>query len=346
MYELEEFCQIVQQDLNDVSGANAPMLKRGQYGFIDALVSETNTSGVEQIQVDPGNGKIRQVQLEYIKPGDRSETVDTPGDACEPGDEVDTNHVQVPVEKYRAVKITFTRAQFRKFCDAPSTHRAKVVSSKLDGLTDAINRDLLALYATKYGGFINGGTGPKDVNLVNRTNNIPQANYDGEIVMMEDMADLGITQKPIVVGSNIWSQYSRLQGVGCCNDFGTDVSELGDFMFYRDRAVNEVIPAGVATKSTGVVFAPGAVQLLHYIENAGEFTMSDKHLVLGTYTDPFTGITYDMEVQFDRCDKVWVITLSLHYDLFTHPLDAYNATDDRFGSNSTFLYNAVSTVTP
>ena len=60
-------CECIQQALNNVAGKNAPALRRDKVGIISFLRSPENMSGVEQLQLDPGNGKRKCVEMNWIQ---------------------------------------------------------------------------------------------------------------------------------------------------------------------------------------------------------------------------------------------------------------------------------------
>lgn len=344
--ELEDFCQTVQQDLVDLAGSNYPAMKREPTGLLDAVRSESNRSGFSQNYItDGGDGKLKQVLIEWIKPIPVSTTVTTMQDICEAGTEEPVFRDVKTLTGFASTRvIEFSDAELRKLCDAPSEHRAKVISAHMSGLFRKVNQICIAKYNTGVGGFIGGVAAGKNVEFLHYDGITEAAKPDGEIVMMEDMQNLGVTGKPLVVGSGIISRYSKLAQIGCCNDYGQDVSDLsGAYDFYRDRDVDIVL----GTSENVFAFAPGAVQLATYNMFRGDFRKVVPNVyVHDTITDPVQGITVDVKMKYDDCAHVWRMAYFLHFDLFLLTNDMFYNADERDGVNYAFKYKAVRTVTP
>lgn len=339
--DVADFCATLQQDLADLAGANYKAMAREQTGYLDSLVSADNRAGFSQeLQLDGGDGKNKQVIVRYIQPGVYSETADTSVNICtDAGEEVtETRKVEDVTRFKRSPTLTFTNAALRDLCDAPSEYRAKVLATRMSALFRSINRDLIALANAAAGIHLGGDATATDLNLI--VNNVAgggqiQADYTGEVDLLEEMADLGV-MNPIVVGAGNLSRYSRLQGIGCCNDYGQAVDQFGAFQFYRDRDVPSVIGAA----NNFLAYAPGACQLVTWNANKGEFAMNHEHFAHTTLVDPVTGLELDFEMNYDNCDKVWKIGLSLNYDLFTLPVDMFKDADERDQINYLWKFNA------
>lgn len=338
--DVADFCATLQQDLSDLAGSNYPAMQREQTGFFDALTSERNRAGYSQeLAVDAGDGKDKQVIIRYIRPGTYDETSTEATNICTDAGEVVTENRSIEsVTKFRRSPVlTFNKEQMRKFCDAPSEYRAKVISSRMSALIRSINRDLIAEANANAGNHLSTGDAlPIDLQML-LTNDAGQkiADYTGEMEMLEQLADLGVSN-PFVVGSGFLSQYARLQDIGCCNDYGQDISQVGNFSFYRDRDVPSVIGAA----QNFLAFLPGAAHLVTHNENKGEFAAIHEHYAETTMVDPVSNIELDFEFNYDRCDKVWKLFFFLNFDLFTLPADMYKPTDERDGVNFLWKYNA------
>jgi len=340
--DVADFCATLQQDLADLAGNNYKAMAREATGFFDSLVSPDNRAGFSQeLQLDGGDGKNKQVIVRYIQPGVYSEAGTSATNICtDDGEEVTETRTIEDITRFRRSPIlTFTNAAMRDLCDAPSEYRAKVLATRMSALVRSINRDLIGLANAAAGTHLGGDALAKDVNLIQAsgTGQI-SADYTGEVDLLEEMADLGV-MNPIVVGAGNLAKYARLQGIGCCNDYGQDLSQVGDFSFYRDRDV----PSVIASANNFLAYAPGAVQLVTWNANKGEFAMNHDHFAHTTMIDPVTGIEFDFEMNYDRCDKVWKIGLSLNYDLFTLPVNMFKDADERDAINYLWLFNGTET---
>ena len=338
--DLAEVCQVVQQDLNNIAGQNAPILKPAQTGFLDAITSGVNTAGVEQIQTDTNDGKYRQVKVEYIKPTLKSEVSDTPSSTCSGGDEKLPEHDLVKVTRYKEIKRRFTEEEFRKFCKGAAHYKAQIMASDSNALFEAINDDLIALNLANVGTFYNGVAAGKDLPLLHETaEGEEKATAEGETFLIEDMNDLSVAGMPIVVGSNIVSRYATYQKIGTANDLGQDINKLKNWMFFRDKAVDVLSPPA-ANKSNMLVFAPGACQLISFNKYVGEFQHSSSFVEKRTLVNPVKDVTLDWNMKYDDCLEQYISVLSLNYDYWVMPQEAFDAADPRFGTNYTFQYLA------
>jgi len=337
--DVADVCNTISQDLANVVGANYGATQRQKTGFLDAVISPDNTAAVpEPIQVDAGDGKIKQVIIRYLQAGLESEVVSAAPDICLAGTPDAFQFETVVPELYSGVKITFTNAEMRKWCGSPAEDRSRIVLTKMNALFVHMNKALIAKANAGVGGFYGGVAAGKQVQMLfTPTGGILQSDPAGEVTVLEDMSDLGIAGAPLVVGAGNLSQYVRYAGIGCCNDYGQDISGTGAFNFYRDQFLGGV----TGNANDFLAFAPGAVQLAGWNANKGEFAVNDGASMETTVIDPVTGIELDLDVTYDKCDKVWVFTFSKTYDLFITPSAVFQEDDPREGVNNLFKYRAL-----
>lgn len=337
--DIAEVCNTISQDLANVVGANYGAAQRQKTGLLDALISPDNTSAVpEPLQVDAGDGKIKQVIVRYLQAGLESEVVDTAPDICLAGTPDAFQFQTVVPAEYAGVKITFTNAEMRKWCGSPAEERSRIILTKMNPLFVHINKALITKANAGVGVFYGGVAAGKQVPMLfQAAGQMLQSDPQGEVTLLEDMSDLGIVGTPLVVGAGKLSQYVRYAGIGCCNDYGQDISGTGGFNFYRDQFLGGV----TGNADDFLAFAPGAVQFIGWTANKGEFAVNDGASMETTIIDPITGIELDMDVTYDKCDKVWVFTISKTYDLFITPTGQFQATDPREGVNNLFKYRAI-----
>ncbi len=335
-----DFCQTVQQDLADIAGRNYGAIQRTPTGFLSAALSDANTSGFPEpymLDMNDGKGK-KQVLIEMIQPSSISTIVTEPGDVCEPGTPKTKTQYLKSITKFAGTSnLTFTKAAMRRFCERPAEWRAKVILSEMDALFRKINQIAIGQYVAGVGGFYGGVAAAKEVQMLENTGAIRQSDPNGEVAIMQDFQDLGYTMQPILVGAGNLDTYTKLANIGCCNAYGQDIGDTaGSFAYYRDRDVDAVI----GDDNNVLAFTPGAVQFVSWNENEGDFAMEHEHFAETTIVDPITGLTLDMEMNYDRCTKTWVILFFLNFDLFTLPLTMFPDLDERDGTNGTFHYVA------
>lgn len=343
--ELAKLCNTVQQRLRVLAGSNYPALKREPTGMLDAVNSPQNRAGFEQRYLtDGGDGKKKTVVIEWAQPVPVSTTVTTEQDVCAGGVEEPRFLDTVELTAYAGTRVMlFTEDELREYCEQPSEIQTMRIAQHMSGLLRKINQILIAKYAAGVGGFLNGEAPGEELELLHydADGQTEVAKPDGEIELLEDMADMGVSGRPIVVGSGIISRYSRLANIGCCNDFGQNIQQLSAaYDFYRDRDVDIVMDGD----ENIIAFAPGAVQMATYNKFRGQFKKIVPELFAHTtIVDPVTGIEFDMLWKYDDCNFLWRLHIGLHFDLFQLPLTMFKDADERDGINYSFLYKGVRT---
>lgn len=344
---LEDLCTTMQDRLDNLATSNYPAFKRKPTGMLDAVLSAENRSGFEQrYPVDGGDGKKRQVVIEWAQPVPVSTTVTSEQDVCSGGTEEPRFLDTVELTGYAGTRVMkFTEDELRKYCEQPSEVETMRIAQHISGLFEKVDQVLVTKYASGAGGFLNGGAQYRELEMLHYATDgqTEVAKPDGEIKLLEDMTDMGVSGRPIVVGAGIASRYSRLANIGCCNDLGQDLSALnGAFSFYRDREVDAMLPGS----ENLIVFAPGAVQMATYNKFRGEFRKEVPGLFKHTtMIDPITGLELDVLWKYDDCNFVWRLHIGLHFDLFQMPLTLFKDADERDGINYSWLYKAVRTET-
>lgn len=327
-------CEKVQSSLNQILSGKAPQALRTPLGYLDALVSTQNTAGVEKIPVDAGNGKKKQVRIKFIQRGVSTDITTSTDADCAMDIEKEPFDDTVEVTQYIATKwMGFDQTQMRKLCEPDGVFMESVIRAEIDILCVELNKALLALQAANFGNFIDGTSVAHAVPLLETVKKSPL--YYGESMIMEEFENLGVMQRPIVVGAGNLSHYARQVGIGCCNDAGIALNQAGNMDFFRDRFVQSVIGAN---HFIGLI--PGYVQLLTWNKYVGEYRQETPSFSHTTITDPVTGLTFDMKWKYDDCAEKWVMNLSLNYELFFIPANSFNAADELYGMNGSLHFRA------
>jgi hypothetical protein len=327
-------CEKVQQSLNEILNGKAPSVLRTPIGYLDALISTQNTAGVEKVMVDPGTGKKKQVRIKFIQRGVSSDITTDPDGDCTVDIEKEPFEETVEVTKFIGTKwMGFDQTQMRKLCEPDSMFMEQVIRAEIDTLSVELNKALITEQAANFGNFLGGSSAAVAVPLLETVKKSPL--YYGESLVMESFEDLGIRQRPIVVGAGNLAHYVRQVGIGCCNDEGVNLSQAGNMDFFRDRFVNSILGAN---HFIGLV--PGYVQLLTWNKYVGEYREENATFSHTTITDPVTGLTFDMKWKYDDCAEKYVMRLTLNYELFFIPANSFAATDDYFGFNGSLHFRA------
>lgn len=328
----EGICLPIQQALTETAGSNTPMLKRDRLGYLEALVSRNNLGTVRQVAV-PSDGKRKNVEIIYLPRGLESSVQTTqPTAFCDASDTVDLKSQTVQVQRWRHRKLRLSEDDLRKICfDSDAGFGAQVMLAEMNALLLSVNKDLLAIQATKFGEFADDST-VKNISLLD-TDNKPD--YFAESQLLEEYARISGSGMPMLVGAGDLAHYTRMSNKGCCNMNGIDFSQAGEFAFFYDRNVDTVLDN---SEENYILLAPGAVHFLVWNGNVGQYAFKSERDEAGTIVDPYTGIRFDLDMIFDKCTKRYNITLSLNYDLFHLPADAFSATDELEGVNYTLHF--------
>lgn len=201
-----------------------------------------------------------------------------------------------------------------------------------------MNKQLLTRQNANWGNFISGVNTAKSVQLMTDTTGEPRSIAMAK--MIKEYQDALAVGNPFVFGSGNLDLFMKQKGIACCNaNNGTDISGYDDFDYYKDQFAESIFGA----KEFGLIM-PGAVQLLTRNENIGAYVMENDLFVNDTITDPISGFTFDMDVNYIPCDKVYNVFLRLYYQSVFVNESGYEATDPLFGVNNTFNFVDTSVV--
>ena len=334
---LQGICEKVQSSLIALFGADAPSLTRTKVGYLQALTSPQNMSGMTIMPIDPGNGKIKQVRVKYIQRGTESTTVTAKPSMCSPGDEV------APFEDIKAitnyigsVEMKFNEAEMRKLCEPDSEYMQAVVNANIDKVVRALNKKLITIQSVNFGAFNPAVVGAKSVQLLDAAN-LNRAVYAGEATILADLEYLDVSERPLLIGSGNLSTYARMEKIGCCNAFGQDIGQAGNFDYFQDRFVGGIL----GNANDFICLVPGHVQLLTYNEYVGTYVKENDVFSHGTIVDPVTGLTFDIRWIYTYCNgEFYTMQMGLWYDMYFMPGNAFGYSDELFGYNGSLHYRA------
>lgn len=337
---VQGICEKVQSSLIEILGKKAPSLKRTTVGYLQALKSEQNMSGVEVVPIDPGNGKKKTVRIKYIQRGTEQE-IQTTGSITDCSTTVEREPLEedVTLSNYVGTKgIKFTEDEMRKLCEPDSQWMAAIINSEIDPLVVKLNKLLIASQAANFGGWgAAGGSGVKNVKLLNATNdNAPV--YSGMADIGEDFAANDISDRPILVGAGKLSKFVRQTKIGCCNTYGLNVAQMAsEADFFYDRFVGP----GLGDTDEFIALAPGYVQLLQWNKYVDTYAKENDVFSHGTIMDPWSGLILDMKWHYNDCNDTYALHFGTHWRHYFIPANAFNPQyDDLSGVNFSFNYKA------
>jgi hypothetical protein len=339
----EGLCANVQKSLIEIYKSKTPSQLRTPVGYLEALNSSQNRSNTEVIPVDPGNGKKKQVTIKMMNRGCEDDIITSEPKSCSTSIEKEPFEDTVAVTHYIGTKgIKFNEDEMTKLCEADDAWRASVIQSEINPMMTKLNKSLLALQGSNFGAFVPALTPPatyKTANLLIGPEKRPS--YIAESEIIEDFQNLEASGRPILVGAGNLSHYVRQVGIGCCNDYGIDLNQAGNFDFFRDKHVESILGAN---HFIGLV--PGYVQLLTWNKYVGPYAKQNDTFTHGTIVDPYTGLKLDMKVHYDDCADLWYVQFGLWYELYFLPSKAWAYCDDLAGVNFTQHYLAAAIADP
>lgn len=330
-------CEKVQSSLIAILGKKAPSLHRTQVGYLQALTSPQNMNGMSVVPIDPGNGKLKQVRIKYIQRGTESDLVDVKPTGCTTTLEKEPFEATISITNYKGTKgLKFDEAQMRRLCEPDSEYMAAVINGEIDALVVAIDKELIQIQSTNFGYFPGlGSAAVQSVKMLNAaTDN--SAVPDGEATVLEFLEAMDISEKPLLIGSAKLGRYVRNVGIGCCNDLGQNISQAGNFDFFRDRFVGGIL----GNADDFIALVPGHFQLLTWNEYVGSYAKENDVFSHGTIVDPISGLTFDMKWHYNDCDDFYFVQLGINYDLFVMPANVFAYGDELENVNFSLHFRA------
>lgn len=326
--------------LMSLEGAiHSPLLKRTPTGFLDFLNSPLNNSGREDIPIQVGSKK-KTALIQYLNRSIETQVDETITKNCNAGDYDDFNEVNFDVDKEAEIKWSADETQVAKICQSQGSFFAEIMMAKMDALAQNVNKNSIQDMLGQFGTNLDTGlTSAKQITVFPAATGNPNAtalqDLDHDYTVANQMKGI----KAIIGAGNI-RKYWKTLAAGCCNDGGIDMLELSiqnDASFFTDTQIETYLGA-----NEFMVIEPTTLQLVTYNEYVDDRVKKSEYKANTTITDPRTGLTYDLKLDFDtNCDDKWVWTLRLAYGLFVQPLDAYQVGDTLFGTNGTLRYEAI-----
>ena len=349
------YCPALLIGLEEVAKTNDPQFKLDPIGFAEALQQPQNIS--TQVKgYDVGNGHQVGVRVKYLQRSTEADVQTTA--SCDFGAHKPYKEDTVTISDYVSTKIALDENEVRLYCSDASQlqkmgsttlmhdHVLRVMSS-LNGIRSKFNRNLLTAMANNFDPHPGSPATAKNVTLLGKAATGGTASqapiWDGWNDVMQDYEEAGMNGKPLVIGFGNFNRWNRTLGYACCNDAGVDQSQLpSEYSYFRDLIAPQVWGA-----NNFAVLAPGVVQLITYNKYRGTFVEEGNKFAIqrGVLPDPTVpGLLWDMKLEFDTCEEVYNLTLSLTHGLWTVPNDAFAANDRLYYGGSitgAFRYNAV-----
>lgn len=319
-------CPQVQENLNEQFQHN-PTTVVGPIGGIQLVNSPANTAGSIQTLLNPGGGKIKQVELVY-QPRFTDDSSTSAVINCDGGNEYGetskTYEIDPAVGASRSWTITPSEIAAR--CEADPAWVAKQVQAHMNALARFQNKQLADWLALNAGTFKDGSASKNTRTKLSTGEYVEDLTAD----VIFEMQQLEWSSSPIVLGDGLVNKYMRAMQAGCCElgvDLGTYMAQ-NPLTFMRDGNIGTALGDADSFIALGL----GSVQQLKYNAFGSEIMqMNSPQLIQGLVTDPLTGITYDYLAKYD-CGT-WNFQLKVAFIFAGLPDDVYRGNDPLFGTN-------------
>lgn len=333
-------CEKILSNLsNHTMAANLQSTKRSHLGYLQFLQSPLNKGNIQMIPIQ-NDSKHKQVRILYKQRTVESEVTTSEDGNCTPERYPDYLETTFDVDSVISYNFGLKKREATLVCNGGND---KIIMDEINESFDAMARKLNAALLAKqllnfgynYGNSPASG-GVKSVAALG-TNGAPLASFIQTLYSDYHEKNEYYGNAAIIGGGNVMKYFVTTM-TGCCNQDGADQAAIAAQLGWAPFLDNTI--EGVLGSNQFIMAAPGMIQMVPYLryvgENAGQFGTS----VDTTITDPATGLTYDMKVDYDGCNEAFYVRLTLNYGLWIPPVDTYNPADPLYRTNGSLRYAA------
>lgn len=362
------FCPNLLYHIGQIAGENAPARKMHVAGMLAMLFCCQNSS-VSPLQDQFNGGHRRSMTVAYRRRPILSDVQDEAN--CDVNTQPGRLEWQVPALLHKQYSFHIADDLIRQYCidasamrntGAPPTRvMQEVYELIVEGaniLLKAINRALLTSQATEFGVNTTTGSATGKVININRNGN-DYALDDGIVELLSDVLENEICGEPCIVGGGTFSNYTQARAMTCCNQAGLDIGRAGIPRFFFDKDSQPIWG-----NNTIGMFAPGSVKFITYNKYVGSWagprgtswfsTLPLPVDEFGCADDCLRDLVLDMQLKYNDCpvddgnggtlEPGMQVILSKEFALWTQPDNAFQATDELFGTNGTLKYFVTNTL--
>lgn len=357
------FCPAILYHIDQIAGENAPGRKMHIAGFLAMLFCCQNSS-VSPLNDQYQGGHQRGLTVSYRR---RPVLTDVQTeDNCDINRQPGKLEWNVPVLSHRQSAFHISDDLIRQYCidasamkstGAPAT---SVMSEVYDLIIEtanivlkSINRALVTSMATEFG--VNTTTQSSTGKVININRNGNDYSLDDGIVeLLSDIQHNEICGTPCIVGGGLFNSfYNHAKVITCCNNAGLNIGEAGIPPFYFDKDTQTIWG-----ENTIGMFAPGSVKFISRNKYVGSFagargtsfftTLPLPVNEFGCAQDCLSDLVFDMQIRYNDCpvddgnggtlERGVQVILSKDFALWAQPDNAYQETDELFGTNGMLKY--------
>lgn len=306
--KLADAWKVIDISLNNNNGMRS--MPSPNIGLLQLLVSAANKSAsnvkLGNVQaVEQGNGKVYKVSRRFFPRLSESDATNleycpTAGEVVKPlYDEVEI--------KYKTVsqKIKIDDELMRCIKESRADYQNSYVNEVLRNHINRLGKEVS--YAVANDGFI--GSFVKcdcnDAPVISKS--LPLflstglgINPVGESILDSDRKQAEIEQQMVLVGGTLLDQYRKARAIASGNDNGFDASLLD---ITRSIYYDTNLGSAFGNPNEVIAMAPGALQLITYAKNKGQFTYDFEDQMRTTVVDPWLGIEHDVLMSYVKCNE-------------------------------------------
>lgn len=305
--KLSDAWKIIDLSLNNNSGMRS--MPSPNIGLLQLLVSSGNKAASQvklgNVQaVEQGNGKVYKVSRRFFPRLAESnattlEYCPTSGDVVKPlYDEVEI--------KYKTVsqKIKIDDELMRCIKESRADYQNSYVNEVLRNHINRLGKEVS--YAVANDGFVGnfvkcdcGDPAVVSKSLPLFLSSGLGINPVGESILDSDRKQAEIEQQLVLVGGTLLDQYRKARQIASGNDNGFDASLLD---ITRSIYYDTNLGSAFGNPNEVIAMAPGALQLITYAKNKGQFTYDFEDQMRTTVVDPWLGIEHDVVMSYVKCN--------------------------------------------
>lgn len=305
--------------------------KQGRpYEVLSAVLAarQFNTS-ITETDLQAEAGKKRQLKVNYYAPicednGTGSESI------CDPGTVVEPKQVFFEVSRITSSAVYQLNRDDIRNVDGNysfSDHAKAAINAALPTVRRKLANEVAGLLVANTG-LLPDGNEKKNLPFLDKTNG--NINPLGLWEIERTYRDSGFSNPFIVGGTDVFHWKKAIE-VGGINDDGQNISRMGRSNAYYDNLVND---AFADTDSEHVLtFDPQMLKFVSFNRNAGIFATDLQNIdaidaiyqrggtdyIQGVMADPVTGLLWDLDVNYDKCNYRWTFQWKLEWDIFFMP---------------------------
>jgi hypothetical protein len=286
------------------------VMNREALPFPEFIRSEDNRNGIN-ITVNPGSGKTRTVELTYWPRLAESSVEETTGRTCAAQEKIGNNVKTYSIDTEDVLR-SGERIQYSDlstFCENNPDYVLRVIARHLD----VVDRKIATVISTQAAALLGEWSADVQSNytmsgdkLQVRTKTSGGTVVAGALETIRTATEMSGFATAVGFGGNLLREHVALSLAGCCSDSGLDLQAILNLYGFAYAYDSRLAAALGSTSTQSLIMAPGALQVLNYVQNPA---ITELNFVFGNggYR-AFTAVTpagYDVDVLIkDDCGVV------------------------------------------